>query len=89
MYEKPKMTFYREEKMGPTFEFEDSDAFFSMRGPFWEESREKALAEKRASNTLRGPRGGRLGNQSGCSGASNARSRPGLLRVDFSQRSSG
>lgn len=49
MCEKPKMTFYKEEKMGPNFEFEDSGAFFSMRGPFWEESREKAFAEKRAS----------------------------------------
>lgn len=37
----------REEiNMGKGINIEDSDAFFSMRGSFWQESRDRELAEK-------------------------------------------
>lgn len=32
--------------MGRDFDIWDSDAFFSMRSKFWEESRDRALADK-------------------------------------------
>lgn len=32
--------------MDKGFDIEDSDTFFSMRGSFWAESRDRALAEK-------------------------------------------
>jgi hypothetical protein len=32
--------------MGRDFDIWDSDAFFSMRRKFWEESRDRALADK-------------------------------------------
>jgi len=38
--------------MDKGLDIEDSDTFFSMRGSFWVESRDRALAEKERNETF-------------------------------------